>query len=1443
MGVHGLWDLLAPVGRRVSVETLAGKRVAIDASIWMIQFMKAMRDERGEMRRTVIARRRQRENAQAKIRKTAEKLLLNHVKAMRLKELADNLKHQQENNNSKGKETLLEESDALENNSGAWEGRNQEMIDEMVAASILAEDSGELGSILSSATEIGSSSGNASASAAPFPKEDEDDEDEDDEEMILPITNGGVDPAVLAALPPSIQLDLLVQMRERLMAENRQKYQKVKKAPQKFSELQIEAYLKTVAFRREIDQVQKAASGKGVGGVQTSRIASESNREYIFSSSFSGDKLLLASGGAEKNPVEQQSTEKKDSSFDILNAMVSATKSNSEAGSDVDGTVQTFLDERGRMRVSKRRAMGIRMTSDLQRNIDLLNELEQERTISTEANAHCTLDMEIHPRQSKTLEAPNESNYSIMKNSKVNSLEPEIPKDTLSETCITISFDDHDGKQNSLVGDDDVFAQLVAGNQVSFRSDDNSTSDIEWEEGTIGRERGSSSDGNKLETNSFNDRYENDTGSDVEWEEESSILHDTSNMKSFDVEEISGKETDMKGQDQPSDVREHVLSFSADVQKTISKGSAEEEAALQEALRRSIQDLTDRKASSVCNIEQQLESCFPLPSSDLNRVLDGNQQSQSTFDECDQSNLLAEKNTFESSFSDTHLTSSELTTAGPVHCIGTKDLHEQQITTSTATIHNRHFESGFVAQTDMATDSLNGIIPKKFTDDMDNDEVVPISTSNEVYEYSVGQTTSVSAEQTLHGNSKRIEGQDGICLVGLNERGHDMKNFTSKDEDNTPKPLGSSLEDELLVLDQEFKNIGDEQRKLERNADSVNAEMFVECQELLQMFGLPYIIAPMEAEAQCAYMELANLVDGVVTDDSDVFLFGAQSVYKNIFDDRKYVETYLMKDIESELGLNREKLIRMALLLGSDYTEGVSGIGIVNAIEVVNAFPEEDGLQKFREWIESPDPAILGKLGVEQRSRSKKKGSRASKKGTNNSKNKMEGSTADHDPVQEDEDNEARNGVQNNKLSFMNKHRNVSKNWHIPVSFPSSAVISAYAAPQVDKSTEPFAWGKPDIFSLRRLCWEKFAWPSQKADELLLPVLKEYNKHETQLRLEAFYSFNERFAKIRSKRIQKAVKGITGKQSLDIGEAGEHENPAKQKSEGRAFGNKRKKSNVGERTNSAKGKQKEGLSTEVGSTGLCKEADEQGLSHARSSRLKGRRNGTASRRSKQKDSSDSELNDTSTRNYNTSSDEHEHEAISQSVRRSKRARKPASYFEEEEETVVTIKKCRNEDLETADYIEQDLTTEDLPKQSLAGDYLLKGGGFYAEEKEVERESNQLSSIQRDTTSIDENREYLQMGGGFCVDDEDDLGLREYDEGGASACTDAYASTTSPCPSENVTALPTIPDTTVQGDLFMGDQRKTTDGSLSTLAPTNNKDAPTTVNPFSAIPYLKKKRKR
>lgn len=174
-----------------------------------------------------------------------------------------------------------------------------------------------------------------------------------------------------------------------------------------------------------------------------------------------------------------------------------------------------------------------------------------------------------------------------------------------------------------------------------------------------------------------------------------------------------------------------------------------------------------------------------------------------------------------------------------------------------------------------------------------------------------------------------------------------------------------------------------------------------------------------------------------------------------------------------------------------------SGIGIVNAIEVVHAFPEEDGLQKFKEWIESPDPSIFGKLHLETSGRSKKR-----KLGGNDSDGKGKG--LEHECIQGSDDKQYSNEAEQVKEIFMSKHvsmfscrelrmdlchclilaytcsccvfsyysliyqRNVSKNWHIPATFPSESVVNAYISPQVDASMEPFSWGRPDLGLLRK---------------------------------------------------------------------------------------------------------------------------------------------------------------------------------------------------------------------------------------------------------------------------------------------------------------------------------------------------------------------------------------
>ena len=48
-------------------------------------------------------------------------------------------------------------------------------------------------------------------------------------------------------------------------------------------------------------------------------------------------------------------------------------------------------------------------------------------------------------------------------------------------------------------------------------------------------------------------------------------------------------------------------------------------------------------------------------------------------------------------------------------------------------------------------------------------------------------------------------------------------------------------------------------------------------------------------------------------------------------------------------------MIYLALFLGSDYTVGIRGVGIVNALEIITAFDSIEALKRFKEWAAAPD--------------------------------------------------------------------------------------------------------------------------------------------------------------------------------------------------------------------------------------------------------------------------------------------------------------------------------------------------------------------------------------------------------------------------------------------------------------------------------------------------------
>lgn len=200
------------------------------------------------------------------------------------------------------------------------------------------------------------------------------------------------------------------------------------------------------------------------------------------------------------------------------------------------------------------------------------------------------------------------------------------------------------------------------------------------------------------------------------------------------------------------------------------------------------------------------------------------------------------------------------------------------------------------------------------------------------------------------------EGYDSDAELGTNLDAEDKEyaRFVSEFGSKDFASARQEANEDLIAL-------AKDQRKQKRDMDELTTQMIEDAQELLRLFGIPYIISPMEAEAQCAELIGLSLVDGVVTDDSDVFLFGASKVYKNVFNQEKYVECYVSNDILQELSLGRERLIQLAYLLGSDYTTGFPGVGQVAAMEILKEFQDdvdEDDplgpLKRFKEWWETP---------------------------------------------------------------------------------------------------------------------------------------------------------------------------------------------------------------------------------------------------------------------------------------------------------------------------------------------------------------------------------------------------------------------------------------------------------------------------------------------------------
>ncbi|KAI0049204.1 PIN domain-like protein [Auriscalpium vulgare] len=117
-------------------------------------------------------------------------------------------------------------------------------------------------------------------------------------------------------------------------------------------------------------------------------------------------------------------------------------------------------------------------------------------------------------------------------------------------------------------------------------------------------------------------------------------------------------------------------------------------------------------------------------------------------------------------------------------------------------------------------------------------------------------------------------------------------------------------------------------------AVDVTPQMAFQLAKALRAEGVPYVVAPYEADAQLAWLERSGAVDAVVTEDSDLLVYGCRTVLFKLDAAAATLVCVARADfarVPALRGGSDAQFRALAVLSGCDYLASVPGVGLKTA--------------------------------------------------------------------------------------------------------------------------------------------------------------------------------------------------------------------------------------------------------------------------------------------------------------------------------------------------------------------------------------------------------------------------------------------------------------------------------------------------------------------------------
>jgi len=252
---------------------------------------------------------------------------------------------------------------------------------------------------------------------------------------------------------------------------------------------------------------------------------------------------------------------------------------------------------------------------------------------------------------------------------------------------------------------------------------------------------------------------------------------------------------------------------------------------------------------------------------------------------------------------------------------------------------------------------ISEIIPRKEIEISDlNGKVIAIDAFNTLYQF---LTTIRQPDGTplMNKQGKITSHLSGLFYRNINLLQEGVKPVYVFDG-KSPELKQAEIEkrkEAKRIAEQKYKeakqkeDIG-EMKKYGGRFVKITEEIIKESKELLISMGIPVIQSPGEGEAEAATLARAKKVWAAASQDYDALLYGAPYLIRNLTSARRrktpsgiYIdikpELIEFQDVLNKLQIDKDQLICLAILIGTDYNPGgIKGLGQKRALEIVQKY-------------------------------------------------------------------------------------------------------------------------------------------------------------------------------------------------------------------------------------------------------------------------------------------------------------------------------------------------------------------------------------------------------------------------------------------------------------------------------------------------------------------------